>query len=469
MTRFPYRSTAVAAAALALSGVLIHRISSITVVRHSPECEELTSPSNAYITYKTSIEKLQKGKSFTQSNAACLLPEGSLVSSDPTIARQKILESNFNSDVLYTAIQKKLSSIIDEDKSLGLKRKASLAWAGVYLSEASLIAFEKTGERRFLDLVRDHTNELIKRRDDQLNRTDQLRGRVMKAWGSTNLTADRKRYGNASQWISHVTHNARIVFPATEFARIVKSDPSLSDYTDSADQFIRVAEETLAEFEEDYKATPGYKGIQWYYRPIVDKYEATNHLHMIARTWSNLAALTGKAAYSDRSRQVFDIFMRGANKEPGGLLSWQYAPFFVNEKEGKKYRNNEDYSEPIWKATLTSQFLLQSHVQNGYPDTETIRSIAKGFNNVTFRNNGIWRNVAMRESRFFDPKSDGINPNVVTLASYSTLEPDIGRKIKKLVATRADIFPNGWLFPEGLLAYAYFLGTDQPPSHQSQP
>ena len=425
-------------------------------------CPSHSSPTAAYKNYQTTLERLKQARTLEPGDKAfCLLPKNIEATRDPKRTYKNIITNHFDPDILYAALSEGFDAIIKKDQLLGLKRRAQIAWRGVWLSEASLAAYRRTGQERFLDLFSNYYDQIIERRDDKLNRHDAWHQRVMKAWGSTNLTEDDQDLTHDQRWISHVTHNARIVLPGTDFALIVRNSPSLSRLQPKAKLYTQIAEETLNEFSSDQRSVPGHPDITWYYRPFQNKYEPTNHIHMVARTWSSLAQLTHNQNYATRVHKVLRVFEKGLRQEPRQLISWNYYPFFVSKKQQQDYAHGQGYSEPIWKATHTTQLLLQSHRQNNDPPADTVRTVARIFSEHTFQGNQIMRNVAERESKALDPKKDQQDPNIVTLISFAAIEPKLKAQIPDVVASRPDIFPNGWLYPEGLVAYANLLPTPQ--------
>ncbi len=424
-------------------------------------CDQVLSPARVYDNYEKAINLLGASKRLADAPfVLCFVSNVLAVGNSPRLAYRDIVLNYRNPDILYTALESRMKELLANDRDLGYGRGSKLAWPGAWLSEAALVGYKRTGQKRFLDLFVVYYDNILERRDDKLLRFDDFHNKVMKAWGSTNLTEGRKRFDNANNtpsWVSHVTHNARIVLPGTEFALIVKSRPYLKEYSLKADQYATVAEEVLDQFESDRVSVPSFPGLVWYDRPVVNKYEPTNHMHMVARVWANLYLLTGQEHYRDAVNGVIKTFNAGLNRGPDVLVSWRYAPVFVDQRQRNKYSNDEGYSEPIWKATHTTQFLLQANNQ-GYKEARRIvPDIAKVLSQLTFQGDRAWTTVSRRGGTYFDPKKEGINPNFVALITYSSVKPEIKDKISELVSLRPDIFPRAWLFDAGLFAYANLL------------
>jgi len=424
-------------------------------------CDQVLSASSVFRNYEKTLSLLRLSKSVSEApHALCFVSNISSVGNNPKLAYRDIVFNYRNPDILYTALKSRLNELLVSDRELGSGRGSKLAWPGGWLSEAALVGYKRTGQQRFLDLFVDYYDNVLERRDDKMLRFDDFHKKVMKAWGSVNLTEGRRRFddtGNETPWVSHITHNARIVLPGTEFALIVKSSPSLSRYSLKADHYVKVAEEVLEQFNSDRVFVQSFPDLVWYNRPVVDKHEPTNHMHMVARVWANLFLLTGNKGYKDAVEGVIEVFAAGLKKQPGGLVSWSYAPVFVDQKQRRKYSNEEGYSEPIWKATHTTQFILQASAQ-GYLGARIIApDIAKILSRLTFQGDRAWTTVASRGGAYFDPDREGLNPNFVALITYGSIESEIKNKVSRLVASRPDVFPRAWLFDAGLFAYANLL------------
>jgi hypothetical protein len=417
-------------------------------------CNQVLAADAVYHHYRAAVRGLAEGDEPERiAGLRCFLDEDAVSQLDARQAYQRLVSQTFNSDILYGALVHELNNNLAQDHRLGLKRDAGLAWPGAYLSEAALVAYRNTGQQRFLDLFVDYFDVVLQRRDDRLGRFDSEHQRVMKAWGSVNIGKTR--------WISHVTHNARIVYPATEFARLVRRDPVLDRFRSKAEAYVAASLETLDAFEADLVEVPDQSGLRWYRRPLENNFEATNHLHVVGTAWLNLALLTGDPRYRRHVEQLIDVFLQGVRSEPNGLVSWNYFPVFAKQ-EKSSYPNGQEYSEPVWKAVLTTPFLLRASRQGYSVSPGLMKGIGRTFNTLTVQGDQLWRNLARRQSRFVDPRRDqrkmGMVKNVMALVEFGEIEPALPVKMAILVSSRPDLFRFGWLSsPPGLLAYAYYL------------
>jgi hypothetical protein len=430
-------------------------------------CEAALAVGAAYHNYEEVRQALVSGIApATIPNAGCFL-DGDLGKMDVDQAYRRFMSTSFQSNVLYDFLSDRFRIILEHDVQLGKKRGARLAWAGGYASEAAITAYRRTGETRFLDIFIAYFDGVLARRDDKLGYVDDYHKRVVRSWGSTNLDKHR--------WIAHVTHAARIVYPATEFAVLVKTDPALSRYIETANRFAMESKTALDEFEEDWR--PAYEepewywkifgyqegrslGFSWYIRPDPGTYEATNHLHTVASVWVNLFKLNGDRKYKERSESVLQIFADGVTREPDGSVHWKYFPYFATKELVRP--NGKQYSEPIWKASQTVPFLVRA-AESGYPvSSDLLQAIARTFTDTVLRNDAVLKNLSSVESDDMDAKQDSNNlanlEGVVSWLEYDKIAPQIGEKLLDLVAARQDLFPRGWLSRENFArGYAHFL------------
>jgi hypothetical protein len=438
-------------------------ISATRPIANEP-CEAILAVGAAYLNYEKVRRALASGVSpINIPNANCFI-KGDLSKLDADEAYRRFITASFHPNVLYDFLSERLQTILDNDIQLGPRRDAQLAWAGGYASEASMTAYKRTGETRFLDIFITYFDGILARRDDRLGYIDDYHKRVTHSWGSTNL--DKRR------WIAHVTHAARIVYPATEFAMLVRADPHLSRYAETANRYAMESKTAVDDFEEDWQ--PAHEepkwplnflegkslGFNWYIRPYKERYEATNHLHTVASVWINLFYLTGEKKYKERSESVLSIFTSGVKREPDGSVHWKYFPYFATKELVRP--NGRQYSEPIWKASQTVPFLIRA-AELGYAvPIDLLRAIAKTFTDTVLRDGTILKNLSPFDSNDVDAKEDSNRlkniEGIVTWLEYEKVQPEIGEKLRELVAGRRDLFPSGWFSRENLArGYAHFV------------
>lgn len=419
-------------------------------------CREALQPRSSLSNYRRVLRSLQAGRRPAAISDYRCFSDGAIPAAGLTSQQgyAQVIRQGFHSQVLYDALEDRFRTILARDQQEGFKRRSVLGWAGGYASEAALIAYERTGDQRFLELFVRYFDAVLERRDDRLNRFDDYHQRVMKAWGSSRIDPNR--------WIALITQNAHMLGPATRFAVLVHERPALARWQSTAERYVRASEDTLAEFEDDWQQHPlAPPDSRWYLRPPNREAEATNRVHIVGRVWLNLARLRADARYSERVTALIRIFEQGVEREPDGSVHWNYFPYFATA-EMQRYPNGQDLSEPVWKGALTVPFLLEASAA-GYPlPPELLQAIARSLEEVVLGGGDLQRNLSPRGSRAIDAQRDaekiGMLQALTGVLAYGALRPAIVSRLMDLVATRPDLFPGGWLGSDaGLMGYAALL------------
>ena len=125
-----------------------------------------------------------------------------------------------------------------------------LAWGESYLLAALVEMFAVSHDPGHAASVVAIGDWLDRGRDDRNGRRDEIRQRVLPAWSS-----ERYSKGQRYTW---AVHTGMIAAPLARFAAIVRSDPTLrARWGTEADRLLRVAEEAVAPFDEDFRSGPG--------------------------------------------------------------------------------------------------------------------------------------------------------------------------------------------------------------------
>ena len=299
-------------------------------------------------------------------------------------------------------------------------------------------------------------------RDSVLGFHDDYHDRIMDAWGSANLG---RNAGDPSLWVAHVTHFSLIMLPATGFARQIREDPRLAAYDHYADEIVSFFNTAYRQFDVDLKPAEGTDEV-WYWRPLVDKFEATNHMHLQGQALLNMYALTGDEFYADRVRWIIRVFEKGTKIDDNGMIAWNYFPYFqvadamaiqtpaeIRNSSGKpgsrcpsSTRRNMRASRSTrrsWRrppgpsATMSSPTTISRSLS--HPDDS--------------------RSISER-----DKKTENDNPtsSIIGFLSAAVDDPAIETQITNIIATRHDLYPDGWLGTgEMALGYASKLGPKQ--------
>jgi hypothetical protein len=414
-------------------------------------CAEVLAPGQAYRNYENVRGMLAAGRvdaAGLDDRLACFTG-GDAPGLGSEQLYQKLLKASFHANVYYDFLAEEMANVLAQAQQDQARRSRWLAWQGSYAAEGALLAYRRTGETRFLDLFSGYFDNVLNLRDSQLGLTDQLRGRVMPAWGDGDELE--------GLWIAHVTQAARITYPATEFARIVRSDPALDRFVPNADRYVAAAVAAMAAFDEDYRPIPG-EGLSYFIRPGKNREEPTNHAHQVGRVYLNLYELTGDRTYQDRAAEILMVFKKGLRYDTQGYMFWSYFPYFSKEKE-----NVRNKAEHIWKASLTAPFVYMAYQRDMDAPKQLVEKIAETFLANVLVNNELGRELTGDGK--VDQEDVRLNQayGFVSWLDYSPLRPEIAERTRHIVATRRDLFPKGWFYSTNLArGYAFFLPQSAP-------
>ena len=156
----------------------------LTGIEHPQEsdsdCDVILKEGQALASYRDVTKALAAGTPPGEvEGIGCFFPE-SEVPSDSSGAYEALVSSFFHPNVLYDYLERQARFVI---KRAPRRHSGIFAWAGGYLAEAAVTAYQRTGERRFLDLFVDYFHQVLALRDDKQGRMDAYHRRVMKSWG----------------------------------------------------------------------------------------------------------------------------------------------------------------------------------------------------------------------------------------------------------------------------------------------
>lgn len=129
-----------------------------------------------------------------------------------------------------------------------LNTEGALAWGESYILMSLIDAYKASEDRGILDLFVTHADAVLANRDDARGVTDEIRGRVMPGWGSTNYTDGK--------WHVWLVHTGMITYPMAAFARIVRDDSALHGaYKAKADHYLAKTVEAVDAFDAEWVET----------------------------------------------------------------------------------------------------------------------------------------------------------------------------------------------------------------------
>lgn len=426
----------------------------------------LTEPNPTWHEYQRICTDLQNGaKPSDVPNLSRFLDQDiSRLSTDT--AYQLLMTSSFEADVLFEFLSKELEAVVAAETSKAAStaesQKQRLAWVGGWGAEAVLTAYKRTAQARFLDLFVTYFESALKLRDSERGLYDHYHNRIMQTWGVET--------GIGNERAASIVLAGRIVYPATEFARIVQGNPLLESFARTAQRYIDAAATALNEFEEDFKAVEG-EPVFYYVRPpgphsarakrtFGVEPEPLNHVHSAGSAFLNLFKLTGEQKYKERVDAILEVFMRSVKWADNGTVFWRYHPYYEHRLR------KDEVSEPVWKAGQTITFPVRAFADGFNVPRQLIEAIADTFLVNIVRDKNVLRNLSPLQSRLLKTKdiTDGRTlrrlGGIVSWLEYTIVRPEIADRLKWLIAVRRDLFPGGWLASTNIArGYAHFLSS----------
>ncbi|MGR3659737.1 MAG: hypothetical protein ACU0CA_00940 [Paracoccaceae bacterium] len=416
------------------------------------ECDAVLSPSYAYDVYRSIQVALGAGKNTDEIlYIDCFMPqgEGNETASEALV---RFTSTVFLADVLYGYLEISFEDYLRNVMDEGDARFGNFAWRASYLGQAAFEGFMSTNETRFLGLYIKYFDRLMMLRDSELGYRDDYHKKIMASWGTTKL--NNKRFGKPL-WVSHVTHFSITMISATSFAREIQFRPELASYRPWADKVLEFFDLAYRQFDSDLRAVEGIDE-QWFWRPLQDKYEATNHIHLQGQALLNVYAVTGNPLYKDRIEQFIRIFLKAVKYYDDGSVSWHYSPYFQVESAAED-DNNLQVAEYSRKGALTVPFLFKAEQDGFAVETKLMDALT-----LTIRDYITGGGVYKVHTHSFEGEEriefeEEMKFHSISGYQYAaSRDPKIEENILGIVSSQPENYRGGW-FMHSALARSYGL------------
>jgi len=236
-----------------------------------------------------------------------------------------------------------LEDKIEPLEQISEKTGASLAWGESYWLLPYVSMFEGTGDTRYLESVMVRCDEVLKIRDDRRGIVDEIRGRVVPAWSSTNYTK-----GKAYSWIVHA---GMITFPIARCAYLIQRDPELREaYGDKAARYIEALEETVQGFDDAWRED-AVSGEGWYHGDYLERGLPLNQQNALGRTLVALWLATGDDAYKAKAEKL-GRFLKNRLRREGKCYVWTYWPDGERVEDISHAAINVDFAFNCFRAGI---------------------------------------------------------------------------------------------------------------------
>ena len=345
-------------------------------------------------------------------------------------------------------------------------------WPWLYEAEAAVIAYERTGQRRFLDLVLDAYENLLTLRGGAIGREDEIRRRVLNTWGS--MMPDRSKTGRAGRFYTNeLTTAGTVVMPAALALRALQRTSGLSNEDEARiERLAATMLEALNEFEDDFRPLPDHDG-GLYLMPYESRVEPLNHSHIVGRAYLLLHEITGDEHSLARATQLCNTFRAACEELPDKAWAWPYRY--------EPDRGVVELSEPIWKGATTLRLPKLAEEMQVVFTRGDMQCIARTFvNHVWLGDDRFSKYVSDAGRKRPETLAEGVRRYEYRDNGYGLLiwifldeyDSRIRNIVEDAVSYRPDLIARGWFgLPQGVLAYAYRLADvdDDELTHEPEP
>jgi len=216
-----------------------------------------------------------------------------------------------------------------------------LAWGESYQLAALVEMLDATRDPKYAPLIVELSDWMAKSRDDRQGLRDEVRGRVVTAWSSTNYSK-----GTRYAW---AVHTGMIAAPMARFAAVVRGDPKLAArWGNDADRLLKLAEDSVSTHDGEYRDGPGTEE-GYVYCPYLKKHLPLNMQNALARAWLAIDDATKMPKHRERVARLARFLKNRLRPMDDGSYVWAYWPPLDGAAES---------FEDISHATINVDFMV---------------------------------------------------------------------------------------------------------------
>ncbi|MCO7223643.1 hypothetical protein [Pleionea sp. CnH1-48] len=315
-------------------------------------------------------------------------------------------------------------------------KEDALAWGESYVMMSYMTMYRASGERRYLDkLIRHAENVFAQRDDNAIPQVSGLDGVVRPTWASTRPVTNNKAY-------SWVGHSGMILYPILDFAQLVKNTPSLGDYIYQADgrsfqtiaaHFVTEAQKTITahEFQWD-NAIGNYRIMTHPQHTLSGQSVPFNMSAAMGRVLLMMYKYTNDTFYLNRVNQLLAHFKEHLTYDASDQsYIWYYGADDANIENSDHAFVEIDFARLCFENNLA----VTQDDMNRFASTFT---------------NRIYKKQPGKFYRFLDRTGDIENATAVgRYLSLSTFDPDIYHVIEDVLLEHSLSTPGsfdfGWI------------------------
>lgn len=305
-----------------------------------------------------------------------------------------------------------------------------IAWNLGYDLDAAVAAFERTRQPALRPLIEQGLDAAFGMRDDKLGLRDDIRGRVMPAWGTNRYSPNKK------DWMSWDAFTGAIIHPAIIYADLIRNDDKVPAI--KADTYIAGVIQSIDAFNP-YWREDVETGEGWYFDPLYQDVAPLNHMNLLGLAHVELCSRFDRSDSCAKASGLATFFKRHLTHAADGTCRWEYwagayAP---------KHRSTA--GEDITHAHINVRFAFAAWKAGHGLEKSDIACIANTLDQSIIRSSGDW---AMAVDGSGSLIGSGLHEGISAWGILDELKPGVQGKIDEF------IFSNPGAFPLGLFSYA---------------
>lgn len=340
---------------------------------------------------------------------------------------------------LKKAVREKTITAISASLSGG---NEELAWGLAYDLQASVVAYQRTGDVLYLDLFEEGFEAALSVRDDRIKRYDEVRNQTMPGWGT-------KAYSEGeNKWITWDALTGMLLFPAAQYSGEVLKRPQLILRHRKAVRYLAAARQGVGAFESWWREDPiideGY-----YFDPFYMDIAPLNHMNLLGLTHVALCSYFEIDNSCKKARLLARFMTNRYQFKADGSCSWNYWVGAL------KTENISSVREDIDHAFLNMEFAVYALRTDVAFSPESVKCIADGFADHVINTGTDWgANIDGSGKMVAERKHYGM-PLFILLEQF---RPGIVVRIDAFIKANPKAYPLGWLsYCAGPKAFAYLL------------
>lgn len=312
-----------------------------------------------------------------------------------------------------------------------------LAWNLAYDLDAAVAAYERTSNDGFKRWIQAGLDTAMSMRDDRIGRRDEIRERVMPAWGSNRYSPDKKK------WMAWDAFTGAIIHPAIIYADLLqKRSQSPSDAAIAA-AYLEDSTVALDSFDDSWRSDIE-TGSGWYLDPLYQDVAPLNHMNLLGLAHIELCTRFQRTKSCDKAKALARFFRSHLKRTAEGTCDWEYWA------GATKPESRSTSGEDITHAHINVRFAHAAWKGGLGFERDDLKCIAATLNKTVIRKSGDW---AMGVDGKGDLIASGLHEGLSAWGVLDELAPGSYKKIDDFM------LQNPAAYPLGLLSYATGPGS----------